>query len=192
MRLAVTSPPATEPVLLAEAKAYVQVTAAADDILIDGLIETMCRRVEEEIGRSLITQTRTVTLDAHQVRPGLVLPRGPVQSITSFETYGADGSTTAASASAYYLAGDRVALSEDPGAPEWPTLDRYVDAALITYVAGYGDAPADVPAPIRQAIMYAVREAYYQRDRYVVGTSVTTLPDQARALLAPYRNMQIA
>jgi uncharacterized phiE125 gp8 family phage protein len=59
--------------------------------------------------------------------------------------------------------------------------DRYYGGFRITYKAGYGDAPGDVPQNIREAIKMWATELYENR-------AVGTLPSpDSRKLLASHR-----
>ncbi len=51
----------------------------------------------------------------------------------------------------------------------------------ITFTAGYGPTPSDVPAPLRQAMLLLVSYGYEHRD------STDGLPLMVQALIAPYR-----
>ena len=68
-----TSPPATEPVSLAEAKAHLRVTHNDDDAYITTLIKTARQGIEAQTGLGLISQGWSVFLDdwPEQWTPGL-------------------------------------------------------------------------------------------------------------------------
>ena len=73
--------------------------------------------------------------------------------------------------------------------PSWPTnLQSRPDAVGVEFVAGYGDAPADVPAPIRQAMRLLIGAWYENRESTAIGVSVAELPASVNvgALIAPY------
>lgn len=198
----VTSAPAAEPVVLADAKTFMRVDGTADDSLITSQIAAARQLVEEYLRRSLITQTRKLTLDWFPmagnrdwwdgIRDGHIgevdgtshyisLPWGKVQSITSITTYDDGNNSAVFSASNYYLdAGDRAVLNDDE---TWPTDLRERAAVEVVYVAGYGDAASDVPYPIREAIKHIVN-AMYQASACDDGCLIT---EAAERLLQPYR-----
>ena len=66
-----------------------------------------------------------------------------------------------------------------------PARLRAVNAVAIAFTAGYG-AAGDVPAAIGQAILQIVSALYEHRG----GDTVPT-PDNALALLAPYRILHL-
>lgn len=189
MRIAVDTAPATEPVTLAEAKAWVNVTHDVDNDLLTSLITAAREHVEERIGRALVTQTLTVTLDVREAAPPIVLPRGPVQSVSSLKYWDdvADAFATAAT-SAYYLAGDRLCIAEGTAGTAWPTADRTFAAYTVTYVAGYGNAAA-VPGPVKRALLIVLADLYEHRDTPLdSGLVVGQLPVTAEKLLHRYEN----
>ena len=104
------------------------------------------------------------------------LPHGPVQSITSMVAEAEDGSTVTVSTSAYKLLECDVLR-----------VEGYVHSHKIhiTYVAGYGDAPANVPAPIRQGIMQHVGAMAEGRE------TLADLPENARSLYAQFKRMGV-
>ena len=69
-----------------------------------------------------------------------------------------------------------------PPAPERPAAGIEIDITC-----GYGDASADVPEPLRQAIRLLVAHWYENRGLIASGGEVAALPQSAAALIAPYR-----
>ncbi len=64
----------------------------------------------------------------------------------------------------------------------WPATFRRADAVSITFAAGYG-AAADVPEPIRQAILLIVQRLFDGAD-----TEIDVAIDRVvHSLIAPYR-----
>lgn len=184
MRVTVVTPPATEPITTAEAKAFLRVEHAEDDALIGALIAAAREAVERHTARALLTQTRRAYYDAAEARLPLVLPYGPVQSVTAAYTHDAGGTETAVSAGAYYLAGDRIALSPSTDAASWPTYERGADALSAVFVAGYGDTAEDVPEQARLAVRYLVADYYENR------LSAGEVSPRVERLLAPLVNYQ--
>lgn len=87
-------------------------------------------------------------------------------------------------------------LLEDPISPyvawapdTWrPAHDRRDDAIRITFDAGYGDAAADVPQPIRSAALMLI--AHWWRRREAAGEAdLKTVPLGVEALLHPFRRV---
>ncbi len=169
MPLQIITPPALEPVTLAEAKAQLKLDTDADDALISTLITAARARAEWFTGRAFVSQSWILWLDGWQ----------EVVEVTSVTTYARDGSATVLDPASYDvdLAGNRVAL----GCIAPPGL-RSLNALAIAFDAGFGDAATDVPADIRAAILELMAELYVNR-----GDAPATECLGAAALLAPHR-----
>ena len=101
MALVLVTPPAIEPIALADAKAHLRVDGFAEDILIGSLILTSRLHIEAALGLALITQAWQLTLDAFPPGRAFTLPLQPVSAITSILTTDATGITTTLSADLY-------------------------------------------------------------------------------------------
>jgi uncharacterized phiE125 gp8 family phage protein len=176
MSLQLNTPPAAEPVTLAQAKAWLRVESGTDeDDLVAALIAAARARAEWHTGRAFVTQGWTLWLD--RAAPVIGIPLPPLQAVTAVTLYAPDGGATVLDNGDYTadLAGSRLLLNAAP-----PDL-RATNAAAIAFTAGYGDAAA-VPPAIAQAILQIVGALYEHR-----GGEATPNPDSALALLAPYR-----
>lgn len=186
MPLALNTPPAAEPVTLAEAKLHLKVDTADDDTLITRLIAAARARAEWHTGRAFVTQGWTLHLDCWPGTGVIELPLPPLQSVSSIVTTARDGSTATLSPALYTVdtasAPARIALAANT-AP--PTNLRAIDAIAIAFTAGYGDATT-VPPAIKEAILDLAAAMYANR-----GDLPEELPLDALALLAPYRILKI-
>lgn len=72
----------------------------------------------------------------------------------------------------------------------YPSLDTDRPALRVAYVAGYGTNAADVPAPIRHAILMLVGHWFANREAIAVGVAPSVVPLGVEALLAPYRRVR--
>ena len=188
MALVLTSGPAIEPVTLAEAKAHLRVDGSAEDTLIGSLIITSRLYIEAALGLALITQSWSSFLDAWPPGNQLALPLRPVQSIAAVKLYAADESVATVSADTYQLDGAAVpARLVRRGCLTWPKPGRTANGIEIAFVAGYGDAAADVPAPIRQAILLLVAHWHEHREPVAIGETNASAPSMVSDLLQPYR-----
>ena len=188
MALVLTSGPAIEPVTLAEAKAHLRVDGSAEDTLIGSLIITSRLYIEAALGLALITQSWSSFLDAWPPGNQLALPLRPVQSIAAVKLYAADESVATVSADTYQLDGAAVpARLVRRGNLTWPKPSRAANGIEIAFVAGYGDAAADVPAPIRQAILLLVAHWHEHREPVAIGETDASAPSMVSDLLQPYR-----
>ena len=198
--LTLVTPPAAEPVTVAEARAWLRLDTADDDATLSSLITAARQAAEEYLRRSLVTQTWRLTLDGSSARgewyPGvydlpvnyfdgdlprsLDLPRGPVQAVASVTTYGTDNVGTVFAPVGYRLADARLLLNPNS---YWPGSLRPQGGTEVVYAAGYGDAAA-VPRPIRQGILIHVASLFEERG---MCDDAHGLPPGCASLYSPYR-----
>jgi uncharacterized phiE125 gp8 family phage protein len=179
MSLQLLTPPATEPVTLAEAKAHLKIDSADEDALLTTLITAARARSEWHTGRALVTQSWCLRLDAWPADGIAEIPLPPLQAVTSIAAITADGIRGVIDPALYRVdaAGTpaRVILTTRP------QRLRAQDCLEITFTAGYGDAAA-VPPAIRQAILEIVAALYVYR-----GDEAVPIGRSGQVLLAPYR-----
>ncbi|MBE3590004.1 MAG: phage head-tail connector protein [Firmicutes bacterium] len=186
--LRVVTPPASEPVTLAEAKLHLRVDATDDDALISGLIRAAREHAEQILGRALMTQTLELGLDDWP-RDEILLPMPPVQSVASISYTDAAGVVRTVDPASYV-----VDTASEPArvvlrwSYTWPAdvLQPQSGAIRVRYVAGYQSA-ADIPQAIKAAILLHIGHLYENREAANIGNIVTELPLAYRALLSPHR-----
>jgi len=190
MSLVLTSPPAQEPVSLADAKAHLRVDAGDDDALITRLITAARSELERGLGRALISQSYTYYLDAWPGGFAVTLPVAPVQTIDQARIYALDDSFAILPPASYLLDG----LGSPPrlirrGTLPWPVPLRPGNGIAIDFTCGHGAQPADVPAALRVALLILVAHWYEHRQLTEPGGGgpATTLPEMVRDLISPYR-----
>ena len=182
-----TSGPAVEPMTTAEAKTHLQENLATWDAYIDTLILTARILIEEELGRSLITQTKVMYLDSFPIAQTIMLPQSPAQSVTSVSYVDTDGASQIWASSKYALdAKSRPARLYLAYNESYPTTRTIENAVTITYVAGYGTASTDIPAPIIHAMKLMITDWYDNREASC-GNQQYELPMGAKRLLSPYK-----
>ena len=77
------------------------------------------------------------------------------------------------------------------GASVWPVPGRIANGIEVAFTAGFGDAAADVPAPIRQAILLLIAHWYEHRTPLEIGAQAQPVPDMVGELLGPYRSPRL-
>jgi len=179
MSLVLVTPPAVEPVSLAEAKAHLRIDDTADDAVVSALITTARNLVEEHTSRALVSQTWELQLDGW---PCVIrLPRPPLVSVLSITYTDPNGAERTLAPAAY-----KVDTVTEPGrivsayGLSWPDCRDEIAAVRVRYSAGYGPA-ADVPAALRHAVLLTAAHLYDHRD------SAAGLPRVAEALTWTYR-----
>ena len=189
MSIVLTSPPAQEPVSLADAKAHLRVDVTDDDALITRLITGARSELERGLGRAFVTQSYTYFLDNWPRGFAVPLPVAPVQSIDQARIYALDDTFTILPVSSYLLDGQ----GSPPrlirrGTLPWLAPQRPGNGIAIDFTAGHGAQPTDVPAALRIATLILVAHWYEHRQLSEPGGAPGAgLPEMVRDLIAPYR-----
>ena len=201
MPVRVITPPAAEPVTLAEAKAYARVDISADDSLISAMIVAAREAGERETRRAFMPQTLELTLDAFPRRycPGrplssayradgygryvprfdkVELPRPPLAAVTSVSYLDpTTGVLTVLNSSTYVLVqeSDDVPVFLVPVfGTDWPAVQLMPAAVRIRYTAGWPDA-ASVPEEIKAWIKTKVSTFYENREEFIADVRAAAL-----------------
>lgn len=188
-----TAAPAKRAVNLSDALAQVREFEGdngAGDALLEAYIAAAHDACEARTERALITSDWLLTLDAFPVadrynpHAAIALRACPVQSVLSVKYTDAAGTEQTLAPSAY-----RVSLTQEPAlitpVGSWPATLDAPGAVRVSYRAGYGDHPADVPAPLRSWILLAVGDLYERRN---ASAEQPATPHQfVDGLLQPFR-----
>lgn len=189
MTLILTAGPAEEPVTLAEAKAYLRLDGTEEDALVTALVTAARAMLEAETRRAFVTQGWRLALDRWPKRE-IALPLAPVAAVeaVTVATLGGEETLDAAQYEAD-LAHEppRLLLKRDTALPQ-PAL--LAGGIAIDFRAGYG-AAADVPAPLRQAILMLVAHWFETRAPIAFGLGPADIPMTVAALVAPYRRIRL-
>jgi hypothetical protein len=213
--LKLATPPASEPVTTAEAKAHLRISVSSEDTYIGNLITAARQFCEDFTGRAFITQTWELWRDQFPARkacgndwrdgiteepisyvdgePGIIeFPKAPLISVTSVTTYNDSDVAAVFSAASY-----RVDTIREPGrialvrGALWPVDLRPTSAIKIVATCGYGTTGASVPMAIRQAILLIVAHCFENREPVLIGTISKELEAGYAPLLAPYQVIKI-
>ena len=182
MTAALITGPASEPVSLAEAKAFLRVEHGDDDDVIAALTASARIHVEAQTRRALITQTWRLVLDCWPASGRIEVRPAPLRSLSAARGFDADGNAEPLDLDAFVqdTAGSTLAF------PSWAMVqpDRIAAGIELDVSVGYGGAAIDVPEPLRQAIRLLL--AHWYEHRGITGDA-STMPLSVPALLAPYR-----
>jgi len=177
--------PATEPVPLAEAKAYLRVDDDAEDGLIATLVTAARLHVEATAGRALLTQTWRAVLDAWPAERSVRLPVMPLASLVAVTAYDAAGQAHALAPGQFQIEPAPARLLLPPAIAGLPALRARLGIE-IDYLAGYGDTAADVPADLKQALLVLVGAWFEHRD-----SASAPPPVGFERLVMPYRAVRL-
>lgn len=172
MKLITTTPPSLEPVSLLEVKLHLRLavdeTSATaynqEDNLLTALIKTAREKVEQYMGRALITQTKKMYLDRWPGGNAKAIPYPPLQTVTSVKYRPVDSATyvdfTGYEVDKVSVPG-RIVLNPNVS---WPSdVLHPLNPIEITFTCGYGATSASVPAAIRSAVLLMVSDMYEYR-----------------------------
>ncbi|ESR25253.1 hypothetical protein N177_1770 [Lutibaculum baratangense AMV1] len=181
-----------DPVTLEEVKEHIHVDFNDEDARIADFIKAATQRLDGRdgsLGRCLVTQTWNLTLDRFASEIAIPLP--PCQSIDAITYVDPDGITQTLAPTEYQA----FALGTVEGAKvrpaygkSWPTIRNVPEAVTITFTAGFGDDPEDIPEPIRAAIKMRVGHLFEHRESVVIGSGfITETPDGAEDFVRDHK-----
>ena len=178
----VTTAPSIEPITNSDVKTYARIDGSSENTLINGFIQAVREATEKFLGRALINQTITVSMDSWPVSP-IELPRPPLVSVTEVRTLGEDGSEAVYSSDNYFIR-----TNPEPGQlvikfekTEPINTDRYFGGYEVEYVAGYGSSVDNIPEAIRLGMTLWVADVYENR------VPISEPPGIVKTIMAPYR-----
>jgi uncharacterized phiE125 gp8 family phage protein len=191
MSLVMTTPPALEPVTVAEAKAHLRVDGDAEDILIGSLVLTSRLHIEAALALAIITQSWTLALDRWPRGNHIDLPMTPLQSVDDVRVVNGAGIVMIIPAESYL-----VDLASRPGRLVWnntipPIPGLPANGIEIDFTAGFGATADSVPAPLKHAILMLTAHWYEHRDPDDIGTSAAQVPAAVSDLIQPFRTIRL-
>lgn len=189
LRIQLVQGPAGDPVTLTEAALHCRVDDARDHQALALMIKAATRTAETFLRRPIVSQKFRQYFDRFPRCNAIELRRSPLISVEFLKTYDdADAATTFASSNYY------VDTASSPGrlvlrsAASWPTYDRVANPIEVEYRAGFGAAPVDIPADIRQAVLMLTAALYEHRGDKLDPQATTEIPALAYELLHPWRD----
>jgi uncharacterized phiE125 gp8 family phage protein len=178
--------PAAEPLSLTEAKAFLRVEHGDDDDVIGALVASARIHIEAQTRRALITQHWRLVLDAWPADGRLKVWPAPLAALDAARVYDDSGAAATLDLQSFVIdkAGSQLVFA--PWAMAQP--GRAAAGIEVDVAAGYGDAPGDVPEPLRHAVRLLI--AHWYENRGIAGPG-GTLPATVAALIAPYRMLSL-
>lgn len=147
------------------------------------LIASARASAEAATSLALMTQTLDLYLDAFPAAE-IILPRSPLQSVTSITYTDTDGATQTLTASEY--------LVDTASAPprivpaygkSWPSTRQQLNAVQVRFVCGHTDA-ASVPADVKAWMLLSIGTAYEHRESIATGEDFVEMPHIDRLVAA--------
>jgi len=188
------TPPAVEPVTVAEAKAHLRVDVSDDDTYIGTLITAAREWCEQYLDRTLVNTQWVMRFDSFPPdgTQDIELPRPPMSLAGTTTAVSLTFTSETGGTQAYSTASFRVDRNSTPGAVKtlygqtWPPHLMDDNAVSVTWWAGYGSAGSSVPAAIRHAILMLVGILYEKRAAAESG-SLNEVPFGVKSLLDSQR-----
>lgn len=192
--LTVTTDSSVEPISASDAKLWSRIDGSASDTDITALILAARQKIEADTTLALTNKTLSLSLDSAPAgRAPIVLPVGPVSSVTSIKAYSATDVESTVATSVYRLdtASNpaRIVLKDGQ---VWPDGLRPETALVIVFVAGYGAAASAIPAPLILAARLLIEHWFANRGAVVTGVISSEVQLGYEALIAPFRRRSIA
>jgi uncharacterized phiE125 gp8 family phage protein len=184
-----TTPPAAEPLTLAEARAHLRIGHNDEDALVSTLITAARWHVEAATGLRLITQAWSVFADNWPADRVLQLPLAPLIAVTDLKVYG-DDDVAAAIDPAHYMV-DRVSrparllLRPDR---VWARPGRLANGIEVALTCGFGPEGTSVPPPLCEAMLKLLAHWFAHRGD---DEGTRHVPPAVAALLAAYRGARL-
>lgn len=123
------------------------------------------------------------------VRRPVIVPSGsPVTNAVTVTYFDPTGTQQTLDPSTYTVYADKITLNVGC---TWPPTDRRQDCVKVTYWAGYGDDPTQVPSRLQMAVMYLanhycqVRQIVSVEETSEVGLTLCRLLSSFRSLRVP-------
>ncbi|QND52396.1 hypothetical protein HB779_11120 [Phyllobacterium sp. 628] len=182
MTINVLTPPAVEPVALAELRQFLRLQGENDDALVSGLLKAARETLEAQTGLALIRQSLRLYIDRWPTDGRIRIARYPVQSVICITAYQRDGTPINIPKSDIWID-----AASRPACLHLSELGRESKLAgiEIDFVAGFGETGADVPDALKHALMTLVAHWYEFRGVYGPAdhpVSLTPAFDRAVAL----------
>jgi uncharacterized phiE125 gp8 family phage protein len=194
MSYKIITPATVEPVTLAEARAHLRIEAFGsplahpDDDQVEMMLTSARQFCEEYTGLALSDQTIEFAYDEFP-DGNIELPLTPCTAITSIKYFDVDDVETTLSNALYalddYSKPNKIRLTLNS---VWPSTND--DANNVKVRVEVGNAPANVPFPIKSAILLLLGNFYENRQQDQLGSGRNTfnsLPMGVLSLLQPYR-----
>lgn len=182
------TPPPIEPITLDAAKLFLRLDQDTEDTLIAELIQSAREQVETLCRQALIERPQRVTLTPpfHRL---LYVNVAPIKSVTSVTLHLGNNEEEIVP-----LDSLKINLRSTPASIQKQTISLWswqtrsdIQAITVDVVAGYGATAADIPMPLRQAMLLLIGQGYEHRS----GTDMPGIPMMVDALVMPYRSLKL-
>jgi uncharacterized phiE125 gp8 family phage protein len=182
----VITEPIIEPITVDELKLYARIDGTDEDTLLTTFIKAARQGTEKYLGRKLIEQIITTSLDCWNYYV-FKLPIGNLISLVEVRTVDESNISTVYDSGNYYIRdiSDPAEIVIKQGTTYPSNTARDKGGYEIEYKAGYGDEAEDVPDAIREVIKMWAALIYENR------VPIDEPPDAIKTLLHFYKIIKI-
>ena len=159
---------------------------AAETAALSGFLRAAIATIEARTGKVLLKRRFRMQLDDWRDRLGQSLPLAPVHSVEKIEIDDGNGTITALAPEGWRLVPDSQRPVVLPTGVVLPHVPRR-GSVTVSFVAGFGDSWAQVPADLAQAVILLA--ARYYDDRSQDGLR-QALPFGVSALIEKWRQVR--
>lgn len=189
MTYALITPPAVEPLTLAEVKMHLRLDGTEEDSLLSALIVAARDYLERETGLCLITQGWRLYLDDWPETGLIQIAKGPLQVIQDITVYDAEGVASAVSLDGHVL--DAVSEPARLCLAHRPPVGKSLNGIEINMLAGFGDSALQVPDTLKRAMLMHVALMYELRGAIAQDMQPAAVPSGYERLISPYRQVRL-
>lgn len=179
------SKPTEQMITLAEAKAHLRILDDAENDTITALISMVTAAIEDYTGRALLERQKA--LYVQNLTACIQLPEGPVKTVDDI-TYTDPNGTQATLDLASTSLRSKGRVIAELYIKDFPQTNGEPDSIEIKYTAG--QAPADIPEPIKHAGKLLIGHFWENRETTTV-VSLEEVPFGFKALLAKYKVVRV-
>ena len=177
------TPPALEPITLADAKDWLKIDGSDEDRIISALITSARLAVEAATGLMMITQSWRMVCDAWPLSGRLAPIHAPLQSVSALRLFDVNGAPVLVPLTALDVTRGRQPNLQLKST--LPPTSKISGGIEIDLVFGFGDAAANVPEDLKLAMKMLV--AFWHENRGDTGSGLPIRwPDSISTLLHPY------
>lgn len=186
MTMFLVTPPALEPVTIADARAFLRISTDSEDDILRRIIKTARELVEAETGLALIDQTWRLRVDRWPRSGRLALFKYPVKAVTAVIAYRPDGNAISMEPEEFMLQHgrrpQRVYMAQYPDAQTFCGLE-------VDFIAGFGETGVEVPDALKQAILSLTAHLY--ENRAALDDAKAVLPAMVGQMVGSWRNISL-
>lgn len=186
MTMFLVTPPALEPVTIADARTFLRISTDSEDDILRRILKSAREIIEAETGLAIIDQTWRLRVDRWPRSGRLALFKYPAKAVTAVVAYRPDGSAISMEPEEFMLQHgrrpQRVYMAQYPDAQTFCGLE-------VDFIAGFGETGVEVPDALKQAILTLTAHLY--ENRSALDAPKAVLPTMVDQMVDSWRNISL-